>query len=87
MVDPYIGKYYCIILQYGKNDDGYWTGEDVVIHIQDTHTTFIKLHRDCITLYFTRNSKNHRKIATNALKALRLNLKYGGENTPILCDG
>ena len=34
-----------MILKYSKNYDGYWTGEDVAIKLQDTHTTFIACHR------------------------------------------
>ena len=55
MVDSDTEKPCCMILKYGKNYDGYWTGEYVVIQLQDTHTTFINLHPGCITLYVFNN--------------------------------
>ena len=55
MVDPDTGEPCCMILNYGKNYDGYWTGKYVVIQLQDTHTTFINLHPGCITLYVFNN--------------------------------
>ena len=29
MVDPDTGEPYRVMLRYGKNYDGYWTGEDI----------------------------------------------------------
>ena len=55
MVDPDTGKPCCVILKYGKNYYGYWTGEDDVIQIQDNHTTFIKIHPGYNFLYVFEN--------------------------------
>ena len=74
-------------MKYSKNYNGYQKGEYFKIQIQDNQTTFIKLHPGCIYLYVFYNSANHHKIAMNALNACKLNLKNGGENTPLLHDG
>ena len=84
MVDPDKGKPCRVILKYGKNYDGYWKGEYVAIQPQDTHTTFIKIHPDFLPLYVSKKSENHHKISTDALNSRKLNLKYGGGNTPLL---
>ncbi len=76
-----------VVLHYGKNYDGYWTGEHVAAQLRDTHRTFQQLHPDCIALYIFDNSANHHKIASDALNARKLNLKDGGKNTPLLRDG
>ena len=47
----------------------------------------MKLHGGALSLYIFDNSSNHHKIETVALNAKKLNLKDGGENTPILRDG
>ena len=36
-----------------------------------------------MALYIFDNSANHHKIATDALNTKNVNLKYGGNNTPI----
>ena len=46
----------------------------------------MKLHGGALALYIFDNSANHHKIDTEALNAKKLNLKYGGKNTPILID-
>ena len=87
MVDKDTGKPCHMILKYGNNDDGYWTGEDVVIYLQDTHLTFINIHSSCITLYVFNNSSNHHKISTGALNICKTNLNNGEEKNPLLRDG
>ena len=86
VVDPDTGKPCCVILKYSKNYDGYWTGEDVAIQLQDTYKTFINIHPGCLPLYVFDNSSNHHKISTDALYARKLNLKGVGEKTPLLRD-
>ena len=75
-----------MILKYSKNYYGYSTGEDFVIHIQDTHKTFIKIHPSFFFLSLFDNSENHHKIAMDDINARKLNPKDGGENTPLLCN-
>ena len=55
-VYPDTGKPCRVILNYGKNYDGYCTGEDAALQLQDKHTTFIKLRPGCLTLYVFNNS-------------------------------
>ena len=50
-VDPGAGKPCRVIIKYGKNYDRYWTVEYVVIHIQYTRITLIKIHLGCLSLY------------------------------------
>ena len=40
MVDPDTGDPSQVILKYGKNYDGYWTGEYVLKQLEDFHVTF-----------------------------------------------
>ena len=56
MVDPDTDKFYCTILKYSNNYDGYWTGEDVTIKLQDTYTTFINIYLVIIPLYLFNES-------------------------------
>ena len=72
------------MLNYGKNYDGYWNGEDVAKQLEEVHVTFLKLHGGALALYICDNSANHHKIATDALNPKKLNLKDGGKITPIL---
>ena len=87
MVDPDTGETFRVMLKYGKIYDFYWTGEDVAKQVEEVHVTFLKLHGDALALYIFDNSAYHYKVATDALKANKLNLKGGGKNTPILRDG
>ena len=57
--DTYTEKPCRLILKYGKNYDGYWTGEYVTINPQYTHTIFIKIHTIFLPLYVLDNSENH----------------------------
>ena len=76
-----------MMLKYGKNYDGYWTVEDVAMQLEEVHVTFLKLRGGALDLYIFYNSANHHRIDTDALNAKKLNLKDGGENTPIMIDG
>ena len=72
MVDPDTGKSYRVILNYGKNYDEYWTGEDVAIQILDPNTTFINIHPGYLPLYVFNNSSNHHKMDTNDINERNL---------------
>ena len=87
IVDPDTGKPCCVILMCDKNYDGYWTGEDVTTQLQDTDTTFVTVQSGCLPLYLFNISENHHKIAIYDLNVSKLNLKYGGKNTPLPCNG
>ena len=76
-----------MMLNYGKNYDGYWNGEDVAKQLEEVHVTFLKLHGGALSLYIFDNSANHRNISTDSLNANKLHLKDGGNNTPILRYG
>ena len=85
--DPDTGEYARVTLKYGKNFDGYWSGEDVAKQVMETHKIFAKLHGDSLALYIFDNLANHKKVASDALKAKVLNLKDGGKNVPFLREG
>ena len=87
MVDTDTGKPCRVIMKYGNNYNGYWTGEDVTIHTQDTHKTFTKTQPGCLPLYIFDNSENQHKISKDDLNERKPNLKDGGKNTPLLSDG
>ena len=74
-------------MNYSKKYDGYCTVEYVMIHIQDTHTTFIKIQSGCHPLYIFKNSEKYHTVASDDLNAHKLNLKYGWRNTQLLPDG
>ena len=44
MVDTGTWEPSWVMLKYGKNYDGYWTGEDVAKKLEEVHVTFLKLH-------------------------------------------
>ena len=75
------------MLNYIKNYDGYWNGEDDSTQLEEVCVTFLKLHGGAMALYIFDNSANHHKIATGALNDKKLNFKDGGDNTPILRYG
>ena len=82
MVDRETGKPCTVILKYSKNYDGYWTGEDVVILIQDTHTTFIKIHPGFLPLYVLDNLASHQNKSKDFLHSREIDLKNGGAKRP-----
>ena len=84
MVDPDTGKPCHVIMNHANYYDRYWTGEDVAIHLQDSHKTFINIHPGCLTLYVSKNSENHHNKATDIINARKLNLKCVGKNTPLI---
>ena len=43
VVDPDTNKPCSVIMDYSDNYGGYWTGEDVTIQNQYTHTNFINI--------------------------------------------
>ena len=79
MVDPDTGKYFQVIIKYSKSSDIYWIGEYAAIHLQETHTAFMKPHPGCLALYIFNNSEKHHKISTDALNLCKPNLKDGGK--------
>ena len=87
MVDRETGKPCTVILKYSKNYDGYWTGEDVVIMIQDTHKTFIKIQPGFLPMYILYNLASHHNKSNYFLHSREINLKNGRRNAPLLRDG
>ena len=87
IVYPDAGEPSQVMLGYGKNYDGYCTGEYVSRQLEDFHVTFLKIDGGDLSLSIFDNSSNYHKIATDALNAKKLNVKDRENNTPILRDG
>ncbi|KDQ25265.1 hypothetical protein PLEOSDRAFT_1077894 [Pleurotus ostreatus PC15] len=75
-------------LEYGKNYDGYWTGELFVKQLKEKIIpTFEKYHgAGYKALIIVDNSQGHSAYATDALLTSRMNLQPGGKQAR-LCDG
>ena len=82
MFDPDTGEPPQMMLNYRKNYDGYWTGEDVAKQLEEVHVKILKLHGGALYLYIFDNLANNYKIATDTLNAKKLNLKDGGGICP-----
>ena len=87
MFDSDTGDLSLVVLKYRKQYGGCCTGEYVAKQLEEVHVTFLNLHGVARALYIFDNSANHYKIATYALHTKKINLKDGGENTPILRYG
>jgi hypothetical protein len=70
------------IITPGKNDDGYWTNDDLVKQLDKVIPLFERWHPDCQLLFLFDNSGNHHKRAPDGLCAQTMNLKDGGKNAP-----
>lgn len=75
------------IIKPGKNADGYWGNKDLVEQTQTALLLFEIQHPDCIGVFAFDNSANHHALATDALKASKLNKGDGGKNTPLMRPG
>jgi len=75
-------------IKYGKNHDGYWTGEDVCKQLTEKAIPALeKQHPDCQLLFIFDNSSGHASFAPDALLASRMNLGPGGKNVKVMRDG
>ena len=69
------------IIVPGKNQDGYWTAENLVDQVKKKAMPIFKtLHPDADALFLFDNSQNHRCLPPDALRASLLNLSDGGKN-------
>ena len=77
-----------MIIKPGKNADGYWDCEDLVMQTKDRAIPIFKiLHPDCDALFVFDNSSGHLAFAPDALIASRLNLNDGGVNCKPMRNG
>jgi hypothetical protein len=75
-------------IKYGKNHDGYWTGEDVCKQLTEQAIPALeKQHPNCQLLFIFDNSSGHASFAPDALLASRMNLGPGGKNVKVMRDG
>ena len=75
-------------MKYGKNHDGYWTGEDVCKQLTEKAIPALeKQHPNCQLLLIFDNSSGHASFASDALVASRMNLGPGGKKVKVMKDG
>lgn len=67
-----------VIITPGKNADGYWTNDDLVLQLQRVMPLFERQHPGCDLLFMFDNSGNHHKAAPGGLCAADRNLSDGG---------
>ena len=75
-------------IRYGKNRDGYWSGEDVCNQLKEKAIPALeKQHPNCQLLFIFDNSSGHASFASDALVASRMNLGPGGKNVKAMRNG
>jgi transposase len=72
---------FCIITP-GKNADGYWTNDDLIIQLGIVIPLFERYHPGCKLKFKFDNSGNHHKAAPGGLYANDRNLSDGGKPKP-----
>lgn len=74
----------CCYLTPGRNQEGYWTAEDLLNQIKNKAIPIFETKfPDAIAVFAFDNSANHAAYAKNALVAKRMNLGPGGKQ-PIM---
>ena len=72
-------EYVCTIIHVGKDHDGYWTNEHLMVQMRSkVLTAFTNLHPNAVALYTFDQSTNHGAFASDALRASAMNLGPGG---------
>ena len=76
-------------LEYGKNHEGYWTGEMLAKQLKDKAIDAFEAAHPPGTLgiFIFDNSSGHSVYANDALVASRMNVGPGGKHMPIMRDG
>lgn len=75
-------------IKYGKNHDGYWTGDDVCKQLEEKAIPALEnQHPNCQLLFIFDNSSGHASFASDALVASRMNLGPGGKNVKVMRNG
>ena len=73
-------------LQYGANNEGYWSYEDMIIQVEDCIDCLRAIHGDTYQfLFLFDHSNGHDRTAPDALKADAIS-KYHGGKQPIMRD-
>ena len=76
-------------LEYGKNYEGYWTGEMLAKQLKDKAIDVFEAAHAPGTLgvFIFDNSSGHSVYADDALVSSRMNVGPGGKNVPIMREG
>lgn len=70
----------CVMITPGKNNDGWWTGEDLVKQVvEKAIPIFEAKYPDFVAVFAFDNASSHAAYAENALVASRMNLKSKGK--------
>ena len=70
-------------LEYGKNKNGYWTYDHMVIQLEDCVDVLTHLYPEFEIIFFLDHSNGHDRTRPNGLNINKLNIKYG-RSQPIM---
>ncbi|ODQ71801.1 hypothetical protein LIPSTDRAFT_190 [Lipomyces starkeyi NRRL Y-11557] len=63
-----------VILEPGKNRQGYWKSPQMCEQLEHAIQVFEKLHPDCLALFCFEQSRNHQAVADDARTIDKFNL-------------
>ena len=66
-------------LEYGLNNDGYWTYESMVLQLEDCVDILKVTHPDFDVLFLFDHSNGHDKLQPNGLSLSKINICHGGK--------
>ena len=72
-------------LEYGKNKNGYWTYDHMVVQLEDCVDILTYMYPDFEFIFFLDHSNGHDRMRPNGLNINRINIKHGGSQ-PIMRD-
>ena len=70
-------------LEYGKNKNGYWTYDHMVVQLEDCVDVLTCMFPDFEVVFFLDHSNGHDRTRPNRLSINKLNIKYGGAHVDI----
>ena len=77
----------CVILRPGKNEEGYWTSQNLVEQVElKAIPIFETIFPECVEVFMFDNSSNHAAFMPDALVANRINIGSGGKNVSKMRD-
>jgi hypothetical protein len=67
------------LLEYGANNDGYWSYESMVIQLEDCIDVLQTLYPQFDYVFLVDHSNGHDRMQPNGLNAQKVNKYYGGK--------
>jgi len=78
--EPLLESPFVVKLEYGANKDGYWTGNHMILQLEDCIDCLTELHGDKYDFYFQfDHSSGHAKAQLNGLDVSNMNKGFGGD--------